>query len=105
MAHNGTMYVCRAPGIPCNYKAELLGIHLGSHFDPYNSAIRVDRQGAISAVPSERRPMKEAYWVLAVWDSLSARRNDVLCWSPNHVPSCLGGSSPQKVARVPCVLP
>ena len=61
MAPNGTVYVCRAPGIPCNYKAELLGILLGSHFGPHNLVIRVDCQGAISAVLSERRPMKEAY--------------------------------------------
>ena len=83
VAPNGTVYVCHAPGIPCNYKAKLLGILLESHFGPNNSVIRVDCQGAISAVLSERRPMKEAYWVVAVGYSLSAR-NDSLVWVEGH---------------------
>ena len=83
MAPNGTLYVCCAPRISCNYKAELLGILLGSHFGPHNSVIRVDCQGAISAELSERRPMKEAYWVLAVGDSLGTRNQSVL-WVEGH---------------------
>ena len=78
MAPNGTVYVCRAPGIPCNYKADLLGILLRSHFGPSNSVIRVDCQGAISAVLSERRQVKEPYWLLAVRDYLSARNQSVV---------------------------
>ena len=83
VAPSGTVYVCRAPGISCNYKAELLRILLGSHLCPHNWVIRVDCQGAISAVLSERRPMKEAYWVLAVRDSLRARNQSVV-WVEGH---------------------
>ena len=75
--------MCRAPGIPCNYKAELLGILLGSHFGPRKLASRVDCQRAISAGLSDRRPMKEAYWVLAVRDSLVAR-NQTVVWVEGH---------------------
>ena len=78
MAPNGTVYVCCAPGIRCNYKAELLGILLGSHFGPHNSVITPHCQGAISAVVSERRPIKEACSVLAVRDSLRARNQSVV---------------------------
>ena len=83
MAPNRTVYVRRALGIPCNYKAALLGILLGSHFGPPNSVIRVDCQGATSAVLSERRPMKEAHWLLTVRDSLSARNQSVV-WVEGH---------------------
>ena len=83
MAPDGTVYVCRAPGIACNYKAELLGILLGSHFGPLNSVIRLDCQGAISLVLSERRPMKGAHCVLVVRDSLSARNQSVV-WIEGH---------------------
>ena len=83
MRPNVKVYVCRAPGIPCNYKAELLCILLGSHFGPRNSVIRVGCQGAISAVLSERRPMKEAYSLFAVPDSLVARNQSVV-WVEGH---------------------
>ena len=83
MAPNGTVSVRRAPGIPCNYKPELLGIQFGSDFGPQNYVIRVDCQGAISAVLSERRPMKEAHWVLAVRHPLNAR-NQSMVWVEVH---------------------
>ena len=42
VAPNGTVYVCHAPGIQCNYRAELLGILFGSYLGPHNSVIGVD---------------------------------------------------------------
>ena len=79
MEPTATVYVCRAPGIPCNYKGELLGLLFRSHFSPHNLVTRVDCQGAITAVLSERRSMKEAYWVLAVRNSISASNQSVVC--------------------------
>ena len=39
MALNSTVYVCPAPGILCNGKAEKMGRLLGSHLNPYNSVM------------------------------------------------------------------
>ena len=50
---------------------------------PPNSVIGVDCQKAISEVLCERRPMKQAYWVLAVRDSLRAGNQSVV-WVGGH---------------------
>ena len=75
---NGTMYVCWNLESHVTTKPNCCTCFLGSHFGPRNSVIRLDCQEAISVVLSERSPMKEAHWVLAAQDCLSARTPGVL---------------------------
>ena len=59
---NGRIVVCRIPGNPNSYRAELLGILLGSHFSPPDPRLRVDCKGAIVAATGFERPIKHSRW-------------------------------------------
>ena len=61
---DGRIVVCRVPGNPNSYRAELVGILLGSHFSPPHTRLRVDCKGAIAAATGSKRPIKHSRWVL-----------------------------------------
>ena len=80
----GTVDVCRVRGVPNSYKAELVGALLGSSLSPDGQRIRLDCQGAIAAVHSSRRPVRQAFWVHKVRSSV-LNRAQTLEWVEGHV--------------------
>ena len=70
---DGRIAVCRVPGDPNSYKAELVGMLLGSHFSEVGDTIRLDCQGAIASAQSARRPVRQAFWVQEVRTSILAK--------------------------------
>ena len=63
---SGDIAVCRVPGIPNSYKAELVGVLLGSHFSADGQKIHPDCKGAIASAEGTKRPVRQAAWVLRV---------------------------------------
>ena len=80
---NGRIAVCRVPGVPKSYKAELIGILLGSHLSPAHESIRLDCKGAIASAQGRKRPVRQAYWVQEVRSSLSSK-GQTLEWVEGH---------------------
>ena len=70
---DGRIAVCRVPGDPNSYKAELVGMLLGSHFSEVGDTIRLDCQGAIASAQSARRPVRQAFWLQEVRTSILAK--------------------------------
>ena len=75
--------MCRVPGVPNSYKAELVGILLGSHFSPEGEQLHLDCQGAIASAVGSKRPVRQARWVTAVRQSLQSKKQS-LCWVEGH---------------------
>ena len=71
----GRIAVCRVPGVPNSYKAELVGMLLGSHFSGEGEKIRLDCHGAIASALGQKRPIRQAGWVQKVRRSFSAKGN------------------------------
>ena len=67
---HGSLAMCRVPGAPNSYKAELVGILLGSHFADHGDRLRLDCQGAILSSAGRKRPVRQAHWVQLVRASL-----------------------------------
>ena len=67
---DGRIAVCRVPGAPNSYKAEVIGVLLGSALSPPNTTLRVDCKGAIASTTGTRRPVRHSHWVLLARDSL-----------------------------------
>ena len=63
---DGRIAVCRVPGAPNSYKAELVGILLGSHFSSQEETLYLDCQGAIASAGGTCRPVRQAFWVTEV---------------------------------------
>ena len=63
---DGRIAVCRRPGVPNSYKAELIGVLLGSHLSPAHENIRLDCKGAIASAQGQKRPVRQAHWVQEV---------------------------------------
>ena len=61
--------VCRAPGAPNSYKAELIGILLGSHPSAEGGTLCLDCQGAILSSQGSKPPLCQAHWVRQVRSS------------------------------------
>ena len=80
---NGHIAVCRVPGHPNSYKAEVTGILLGSTLSPPNSTLRVDCKGAIASTTGSQRPVRHAKWVLQARESLLCK-NQSLEWIEGH---------------------
>ena len=80
---DGRIAVCRVPGVPNSYKAELIGILLGSHLSPAHESIRLDCKGAIASAQGRKRPVRQAYWVQEVRSSLSSK-GQTLEWVEGH---------------------
>ena len=85
MLPGGAIAVCRVPEIPNSYKAELVGILLGSSLSPDGQRIRLDCQGAIASVASRKRPIRQAFWAQQVRSSVLSRGQS-LEWVGGHVP-------------------
>ena len=80
---DGRIVLCRVPGNPNLYKAEVVGILLGSHFSPPYATLRVDCKGAIAATMGTRRPVRQSRWVLqARHPRLS--KSQSLEWTEGH---------------------
>ena len=60
---DGRIVVCRVPGPSNSYKAEVIGILLGSKFPPPSSTIKVDCKGAIASTTGDKRPVRHARYV------------------------------------------
>ena len=56
---DGRIVLCRIPGNPNLYKAEVLGILLGSHFSRPHATLGFDCKGAIAATTSTKRPVRQ----------------------------------------------
>ena len=76
---NGLVAVCRVPGLPDSYKAELVGLLLRSHLFGEGDRLRLDCQGAIASAISQRRPVRQAYWVQAVRHGTAAKSQNFDC--------------------------
>ena len=81
---SGTIAICHVPGVPNSYKAELVGALLGSFLSPDGQCIHLDCQGAIAAVHSRRRPVRQAFWVQQVRSQVLSRGQS-LEWVEGHV--------------------
>ena len=66
---DGRVAVCRVPGATNSYKAELIGIFLGSHFSAEPETLCLDCQGAILSLQGSKPPLREAHWVRQVRSS------------------------------------
>ena len=80
---DGHIVLCGVPGNPNSYKAEVVGILLGSHFSPPCATLRVDCKGAIAATTGTRRPARQSRWVLQARHSLLSK-NQSLEWFEGH---------------------
>ena len=80
---DGRIVVCRVPGNPNSYRAELIGILLGSHFSPPHTRLQVDCKGAIAAATGFKRPIKHSRWVLCARQSLLSKNQSVE-WVEGH---------------------
>ena len=100
---NGLVTVCRVMGIPNSYKAELVGLLLGSHFSREGDRLRLDCQGAIASAISRRRPVCEAYWVQAVRHGTTAKSHS-LDWVEGHCGHAFNEEA-DKYAKIGTALP
>ena len=80
---DGSVAVCRVPGAPDSYKAELVGILLRSHFGDHGDRLRLDCLGAILSSSGHKRPVRQAHWVQLVRASLRSKEQD-LDWVEGH---------------------
>ena len=80
----GEIAVYCVPRVPNSYKAELVGILLGSSLSPDGQCIRLDCQGAIAAANSRKLPVRQSYWVQKVRVSIIERKQR-LDWVEKHV--------------------
>ena len=80
---DGSIVVCRVPGVPNSYKAELVGILLGSRLSEAHERLRLDCKGAIASAQGNKRPVKHAHWVPEVRASFSAK-SESLEWVKGH---------------------
>ena len=99
----GRIAVCRVPGVPNSYKAELVGMLLGSHFSGEGEKIRLDCQGAIASALGQKRPIRQAGWVQKVRHSLSAKGQRPE-WVEGHVGHEFNEAS-DRYARLGTALP
>ena len=74
---DGSVAVCRVPGAPNSFKAELVGVLLGSHFGDPGDRLRLDCQGAILSSTGHKRPVRQAHWVQLVRASLRSKEQDL----------------------------
>ena len=100
---DGRIAVCRVPGDPNSYKAELVGMLLGSHFSEVGDTIRLDCQGAIASAQSARRPVRQAFWVQEVRTSILAKCQG-LEWVEGHTGEVHNEMS-DKYAKIGTALP
>ena len=80
---DGRIVLCRVPGNPNSYKAEVVGILLGYQFSPPYSTLRVDCKGAIAATTGTRLPVRQSRWVPQTRHSLLSK-NQSLEWIEGH---------------------
>ena len=80
---DGSVVVCRVPGASNSYKAELVGILLGSRFGDHGDRLRLDCQGAILSSTGHKRPVRQAHWVQLVRASVRSKEQD-LDWVEGH---------------------
>ena len=99
----GRIAVCRVPGVPNSYKAELVGMLLGSHFSGEGEKIHLDRQSAIASALSQKRPIRQEGWVQKVRRTLSAKGQQPE-WVEGHVGHEFNEASDQ-YARLGTALP
>ena len=100
---DGGVAVCRVPGAPNSYKAELVGILLGSHFGDHGERLRLDCQGAILSSTGHKQPVRRAHWVQLVRTSLRSKEED-LDWVEGHTGQQLNETS-DHYAKVGTTLP
>ena len=81
---DGRIAVCRVPGAPHSYKADLIGILLGSHFSAERKTLCLDCQGAILWSQGSKPPLRQAHWVRVVRSSL-LQKGQSLEWVEGHV--------------------
>ena len=80
---DGRIVLCRVPGNPNSFKAEVVGILLGSHFSPPYATLRVDCKGAIAVTTGNRRPVCQSSSVIQARHSLFSK-NQSLEWIEGH---------------------
>ena len=80
---DGRIAVCRVPGVPNSYKAELIRVLLGSHLSPAHENICLDCKGAIASAQGQKRPVCHASWVQEVRSSLPSKGR-TLEWVEGH---------------------
>ena len=100
---DGRIAVCRVPGGPNSYKAELIGILLASRLSEEGERLRLDCQGAIASANGHKRPVRPAFRVHSVRASLSAKSQS-LEWVEGHMGEEYNEVS-DKWAKIGTVLP
>ena len=100
---DGRIAVCRVPGVPNCYKAELIGVLLGSHLCPAHENIRLDCKGAIASAQGQKRPVRQAHWVQEVRSSLSSK-GQTLEWVEGHTGDT-HNEADDEYAKIGTVLP
>ena len=80
---DGRIVVCRVPGNPNLYRAELVGILLGSNFSPPHTRLRVDCKGAIAAATGSKCLIEHSRWVLCARQS-PLSKNQSVEWVEGH---------------------
>ena len=81
--HDGRIVMCQVPGSPNPYKAEVIGLLLGSHFSPPHTPLRVDCKVAIASTTGTRRPIRHARGVIKARESLLCK-NQPVEWIEGH---------------------
>ena len=79
----GRIVLCRVPGNPNSYKAEVIGILLESHFPPPHAKLMVGCKGAIASTTGTKRPVRQLRWVIQARHSLLSK-NQSMEWIEGH---------------------
>ena len=80
---DGRIAVCRVPGHPNSYKAEVIRILLGSTLSPPSCKLQSDFKGAMASTTGTKRLIRHAQWVVQARQSL-LRENQTLDWIEGH---------------------
>ena len=99
----GHVLMARTPGIPGIYPSELLGVILASHSSPPHSLIKLDNQGVVKVLATQKRVVRHSHLVTLARTSIQAKGQSV-GWIKGHAGS-RGNELADLFARQACTLP
>ena len=103
VSSGGHVLMARTPGIPGIYPSELLGVFLASHSSPPNTIIRVDNQGVVKVLSSQKKVVRHSHLVSIARSSLLSKSQSVK-WIKGHS-GARGNELADLFARQACSLP